>query len=128
MCHCHIVTFFNGNCACQSDNWVRPCLPVTTQARGPIIPSRDPILTPANSELTEIKTESTRDKHSQIPVKYTILRKHLYLTISIYDFTCLQKKVLYTCIISIIPLLSSTPAYSNTTQVDNYSSSQNITF
>ena len=34
---------------------------VTTCARGPIIPSRDPILIPVNSELTELKMESTRD-------------------------------------------------------------------
>lgn len=41
------------------------------------------ILTPVNSELTEVNVESTRDKHGQFPVQYTILWKHLYLTILI---------------------------------------------
>ena len=49
------------------------------------------------------------------------------MTLSIYDFACIQNKALYTCIISIVHLLSSTPAYSNTMQIDNYLSSQNIT-
>ena len=36
--------------------------------------SREHILTPINSELTEIKTKSIRDKQTFIPVKCKLLR------------------------------------------------------
>ena len=56
---------------------------VTTRPRDLIIyeltPSREHILTPVNSKLTEVKTKSTRDKHIFKPEKYTTFLENMFI-------------------------------------------------
>ena len=90
---------------------------VTTRAQDPIIseltPSREHIPTPVNSELTEFKTESTRNKHTFTSVKYTIFTETIFTGIKYTCTSTLHKRkvpytqstfhhkmtVLYTCIV-----------------------------
>ena len=90
---------------------------VTTRAPSLINPSRDPILTHINSELTEVNTEFTRDNIHSYPSISQFAETHIQL----YQFTIVQSYIkvngLYTCTMS-------TTAFSNIMQGDNHSSLQ----
>ena len=98
-------------------NWLKNwSLCITTWGRDPIIfeliQSRERVLTPTNSELTKVKTESTRDKHT-FTCPLHKLQKHIHSTISIYNYIVLYKsKGLYKC------NFLSTTTYANTMQGD----------